>query len=443
MNDGPQRRFEVGACLGRGGYGEVYRASMVSPGGLATSVALKLVRSDLDVAPEALARLRDEARLLARLQHPNVVRVLDLCTVVAPDGVERIALVTELIEGRDLAGFIAGIEPMPIRAATEVMAAVCHALAAAWNTPGPDGKPMRVVHRDIKPSNVAIGRHGDIRVLDFGIASFEGEEREARTATAMLVGSLPYLAPERFLERGTRAPADVFAVGAVWYEVLAQEAWFAGISPRTLPGLAADRDRYEAWRWDRLQKVPGELRDVLAPLLAWDADSRPEAADLARRLEDVAASMSGPTLRSWCRTRSWGEPPTQAGALEGQTLLEGTGAPRTSSEERRAIAPPTVVRKPLSTVNSSSNPSLEAKLRDLQGVVAGHAPPPVPPSLSGSVAPAAGSVAPRSSIPSVAPVSTSNTARSVLLGCGGATLIAFVLGALLLLLVGFVALFLG
>ena len=339
---------------------------MLSPGGLTTPVALKLVRSDLDIAPEALARLRDEARLLARLQHPNVVRVLDLCTLTGPDGAARIALVTELIDGRDLGELARGDPALLPRAATEVMAAVCNALAAAWDSTGPDGQPMRVVHRDIKPSNIAIGRRGEIRVLDFGIASFEGEDREARTATAMLVGSLPYLAPERFLERGTRGPADVFAVGAVWYELLTGQAWFAGISPRMLPGLAADRDRYEAWRWDRIQNVPQEMRDTLGPLLAWDPSSRPTAAELGRTLEDLASGMEGPTLRSWCRERVWDDPAPHPGALAGQVLTEGVVESRPPSQERRAIAAPTIVRAPLATVNSTGDPQFEERLRIVQ-----------------------------------------------------------------------------
>jgi serine/threonine-protein kinase len=321
---------------------------MSTPGGLATPVALKLVRLDLDLAPDALVRLRDEARLLARLQHPNVVRVLDLVRVADPTGVLRVGLVTELVEGQDLAAL--SEDGIPPRALAEVLALVAEALDAAWNAVGGDGKPLQVVHRDVKPSNVAVGRHGEVRLIDFGIAMFDGDDREARTASAMLVGSLPYLAPERFLERTSRPAADIFGVGAVWFECTVKEAWFAPLAPRIIPAVAQDRDRYEAFRWERLQRVPPPIRDALAPMLAWNPDDRPATANVARILEEVAQELAGPGLKSWCRLRAWPDPPVN-GTLAGRTLVEATLEVPTAP--RRFPSPPlNIVRAALATVDS-------------------------------------------------------------------------------------------
>ena len=91
------RRFELQQCLGRGSFGEVYAASMRSAGGLQTTVALKLLRSDIDLQSQAVRRLADEGRLLARLHHPAILRVYDLIRLNG-----RLCLITELIEGEDL-----------------------------------------------------------------------------------------------------------------------------------------------------------------------------------------------------------------------------------------------------------------------------------------------------------------------------------------------------
>src|SRR5688572_17927020 len=120
MEAGRQRQFRIHHCLGRGGYGEVYRATMVAPGGIENDVAVKL--------------LRDEGRLLSVLRHPAILRVFDLALL---DG--RVGLVTEFVEGEDLSTLIGNL---PLRPILEVVAAVAEALDAAWNHPRSDGRPL-------------------------------------------------------------------------------------------------------------------------------------------------------------------------------------------------------------------------------------------------------------------------------------------------------------
>ncbi|MCA9570598.1 MAG: serine/threonine protein kinase, partial [Myxococcales bacterium] len=182
------RQFSIDRCLGSGGFGEVYLATMRSPGGVESEVALKVLHRGLDPRSQPIQRLRDEARLLGTLNHPAVLKVHDL---VLLDG--RIALVTEYVDGADLDECIrAGL---PLRATLEVIARTADALHAAYTSTGPEGVPLHLVHRDIKPSNIRVGRHADVRLLDFGIAKAADARREARTQTHAVLGSPWYMAP--------------------------------------------------------------------------------------------------------------------------------------------------------------------------------------------------------------------------------------------------------
>ncbi|MCA9492181.1 MAG: serine/threonine protein kinase, partial [Myxococcales bacterium] len=201
------RRFQVHSCLGRGGFGEVYRATMSSSGGVRTEVAIKVLRGDIDPGSDSVKRLRDEGRLLGALRHPSILRVHDLVLLE-----NRVALVTEYVEGDDLDKCM--VPSMPIRALLGVLGEVASALDAAWTTPSPtSGEAIHLVHRDVKPANIRIGRHGEVKLLDFGIARATNVVREAQTANNAMMGSYLYMAPERFHEDRVEPPSDIYALG--------------------------------------------------------------------------------------------------------------------------------------------------------------------------------------------------------------------------------------
>lgn len=310
------RRFEFGPCLGRGSFGEVYSASMRSPGGLQTSVAVKLLRSDLDLKGDAVLRLRDEGRLLAHLNHPAILKVFDLVTLQG-----RLALITELVDGADLAVFSGNI---PARAVVQAMGQVAGALHAAYHATGPSG-PLNLVHRDVKPSNTRLERHGQAKLLDFGIARFDATDREVRTASDMVVGSVPYMAPERFIERIVHPSSDVFSVGCTLYEGITGKRFYGSNQVAKVTGLALHPERFTLVLRERIDslQVPDSVREFVATMLAYDPDERPPASEVADRLEELADTMGGPTLRMWCRDRDWPPPPSLDGPLEGQVLEEG------------------------------------------------------------------------------------------------------------------------
>ncbi|MBT3224140.1 MAG: serine/threonine protein kinase, partial [Proteobacteria bacterium] len=160
-----KREFSFQRCLGSGGFGEVYLATMTSSGGVETDVAVKVLHGGLDPRSQAVQRLRDEGRLLGVLNHPAILRVTDL---VLLEG--RIALVTEYVEGADLDECFGAHPPLPPRALLEVIGRVADALHSAFNTTSANGTPLELIHRDIKPANIRLGRHGDVKLLDFGIA---------------------------------------------------------------------------------------------------------------------------------------------------------------------------------------------------------------------------------------------------------------------------------
>lgn len=337
---GTGRRFLFGRCLGRGSFGEVYAASMRSPGGLETQVAVKLLRADVDLQGTAVQRLRDEGRLLGRLNHPAILKVHDLITL---DG--RLALVTELVEGADLSALLEDIQP---RALLQALGQVAGALAAANQAPGSDG-PLQLVHRDVKPSNIRIDAHGRAKLLDFGIARFDASDREVRTASDLIVGSVPYMAPERFIERDVLPASDIFSLGCCLYEGLVGRPLYGTNSVAEISQYALQEGAYANLLGERLVGV--DLHPVvlglLVDLLAIEPAHRPSASQAADRFEEAAEQLDGPSLRRWCRERVWADAPDLEGSLQGCTLDEFPEP----SEEEADDEKPVIQRKPQVTVN--------------------------------------------------------------------------------------------
>lgn len=315
-----QRRFHMRDCLGRGGFGEVYLATMVSPGGLKSEVAVKLLR---DASPDALRRLRDEGKLLAALNHPAILRALDLAGL---DG--NVALVMEYVDGADLNDLTnASGVPMSPRAVLEVIAVVAEALEVAYSTIPPDADaPLRLVHRDVKPSNIRIGRHGEVKLLDFGIAWAAVTGREAQTNATAMMGSLPYMAPERFARTPAHTASDVYALGCTMYESLYGERLFPDVTPVEMVRLASSKDGHDGHVQAALALLPPDARlagELIADMLAYEPVERPSAEQVAERCDTLAQQAAGARLKVWARRFDWASA-RSGGPLSGQTLTEQT-----------------------------------------------------------------------------------------------------------------------
>ncbi len=330
--------FKIQRCLGRGGFGEVYRGVMSRGGGIAMDVAIKVLRADLDPSSQGVQRLRDEGRLLGRLTHPTILRVYDLVVIEG-----RAALISEFVDGDDLARVIQTSRRPPARAVFEIVAQVAAALDAAWSWPSvTDGQPLHLVHRDIKPDNIRLDHHGVVKLLDFGIAQASAIEREAETSVNIIMGSAQYLAPERMVQQEVGPEADVFALGCTLFEALTGEALFLRKSMRQMYLLMVDAERFEAFLQERWAILDGRLdhdrgRALLRSMLSHVKADRPTAGEVAARCDAICEGLGGYTLRRWAREHDWPKPDAapEPGPLEGRVFTSVQSLP---APEARTLA---------------------------------------------------------------------------------------------------------
>jgi WD40 repeat protein len=304
--------YEVLGELGRGGMGVVYLARQGRPRRL---VALKMILAGAHAGPERRARLLAEADAIARLGHPHIVQIYE---AGEHDGLPFLAL--EHMPGGTLADKLAG-RPQPPRAAADLAATLAGAIAHAH--------AAGVVHRDLKPANVLLTGDGTPKVSDFSLAKLGGADL---TATGSFLGTPAYMAPEQAAGARDVGPgADVYALGAVLYELLTGRPPFQSATP--LETLEQVRCR-EAVPVRHLQpRVPRDLETVCLKCLEKDPRKRYQtAADLAddlRRFLDgraVRARPVGPGGRLWRWARRNPAPAALAAAVAGLLVVLAAGA---------------------------------------------------------------------------------------------------------------------
>jgi hypothetical protein len=266
-------RYRLRARLAAGGMGAVWVADDAV---LGRQVAVKVLGEALAGDGLAAERLRREARAAARLGHPGVARVLDL----GEDG-GRPYLVMELLRGESLAGRLARAGALPPAEAARAVAAAADALEAAHRA--------GIVHRDVKPGNVFLTRDGEVKLLDFGIAS---ASNEAALTGGDLIGTAAYLAPERVLGHDATPAADVYALGVLLHELLAGRPPFAADSGMAL-AMAHVHARPVPLP-EAAPSVPPSLAAACEQALAKDPAARPAAATLAALLRSTAATTPPP-----------------------------------------------------------------------------------------------------------------------------------------------------
>lgn len=297
--------LEILELLGLGGAAEVYRALDRSRG---TEVAIKVLSERAE--PEMVARFVREARALEQLQHPHIVGIHG-----AGEEAGQRYIVMELVRGGSLRERLQG-EPMPWREAAEIVRQVASALARAH--------AQGIVHRDIKPGNILFDDEGRAKLTDFGLAHLSDVSAMTRTGTVM--GTVLYLSPEQAVGRAVDARSDLYALGAVFYEMLAGQPPFVADTavaviykhlneePQPLAAVGVD--------------VPGAIERIVMRLLAKDAERRYASANDV--VEALTAALDGAStddlmpaaVQATDDALAGGELPLVGRAAERQALID-------------------------------------------------------------------------------------------------------------------------
>src|SRR5262245_12131748 len=216
-------RYLVFDEIGSGGMASVHIARHVGPLGFRRTVAIKRLHPQLAKDAEFVAMFIDEARLAARVQHPNVVATIDVVT--APD---ELLLVMEYVHGETLARLLRAsldrLERVTPQVASAIVTGALYGLHAAHEARDEQNRPLSIVHRDVSPQNLLVGVDGVTRMLDFGVA--KASTRSAVTRDGQVKGKLAYMAPEQLRGQPVDRRADVFAASVVLWELLTGERLF-------------------------------------------------------------------------------------------------------------------------------------------------------------------------------------------------------------------------
>ncbi|MGA9521092.1 MAG: protein kinase [Myxococcaceae bacterium] len=248
--------YELLTRIATGGMGEVFVARKTGNGAFEKRVALKLLLPHLSQEPEFIRMFLDEARIAARMNHPNVVQIFDL-----GEAEGRYFIAMALIEGVSLAKLLRACQRMkavlPLPIVRLIASGLCEALAHAHNLTGPNGEDFGTIHRDVNPSNVLLSTSGAVLLTDFGIAKAQGNLHATRTGHVM--GKYAYMAPEQ-MRAGEPIDkrVDVYAAALTIYETL------TGVSPFK---RATDPEIIDAVRTERVPD-PQRLRSEVGPEMA-------------------------------------------------------------------------------------------------------------------------------------------------------------------------------
>jgi Tol biopolymer transport system component len=295
--------YEIISPLGEGGMGEVYRARDTR---LGRDVALKILPESFAREPDRLHRFEQEARAVAALNHPNILAVFDIGQHNASP-----FLVSELLEGETLRAVL-DRGALPQRKTIEHGVQIAHGLAAAHE--------KGIVHRDLKPENVFVTKDGRIKILDFGLAKLAqkspaGEGREgitltsSHTAAGVVMGTASYMAPEQIRGEAADPRTDIFAFGAVLYEMLSGHRAFRRDTPAETMTAVLKEDPQELS--DPGHKVSPTLDRIVRRCLEKNPEQRFQS---ARDLSFALSALSGTDTAGVARAAA-GSPPRRVPRL--------------------------------------------------------------------------------------------------------------------------------
>jgi serine/threonine-protein kinase len=288
-------RYAIYGEIASGGMASVHLGRLLGPVGFSRTVAIKRLHAHLAKDPEFTAMFLDEARLAARIRHPNVVSTLD---VGASKG--ELFLVMDYVHGEALGQLlrqaVARKQRIPLGIAGNLLSGMLQGLHAAHEARSDRGEPLGIVHRDVSPQNLLVGMDGAPRLVDFGVAKAMG--RVTTTRGGQIKGKIAYMAPEQVLGKEVTRRTDVWGAGAVLWQVLTGEKLFSQTNDaETLYRIIAA----EVTPPSRLAPgIPPEIDEVVMRALAKEPDERFQSAhEMAVACEKALPIVSQREVAEW------------------------------------------------------------------------------------------------------------------------------------------------
>lgn len=281
-------RYELLDTIASGGMATVHLGRAVGAGGFERLVAIKTMHPHLSSEPDFVGMFLDEARLAARIRHPNVVGTID----IQQDEL-GLLLVMEFVEGPSMSQVLRALNKkqssLPLEIALRVILDALAGLHAAHELCGPTGEPLNVVHRDVSPQNILVGIDGIARITDFGVA--RAESRISSTKSGDAKGKISYMAPEQALHQEMDRRVDVYAAGLVMWEFLTGKRLLRGENDMVIMNMIF-HGRHPAPH-EVVASIPRELSEVVMRAISRERDERPPTAAAFAEALDKAASACG------------------------------------------------------------------------------------------------------------------------------------------------------
>jgi eukaryotic-like serine/threonine-protein kinase len=367
---------EVGRVIGRyllcdaiasGGMATVHLGRLLGPVGFSRTVAIKRLHPYFARDPEFVAMFLDEARLAARIRHPNVVSTLD---VVVLQG--ELFVVMDYVHGEALSKMVRANGAVPPSIAASIIAGVLYGLHAAHEAKNDDGSALQIVHRDVSPQNVLVGIDGVARVVDFGVAKAVG--RLQTTREGALKGKIAYMSPEQVSSDTIDRRTDVYAASVVLWEMLTGTRLFHAdnevrVLQQVLTGKIDPPSKHAA--------IPRELDALVMKGLSHDANDRFATAwEMAEQIQRIAFATPG-QVSEWVQ-RIGAQTLAARAKMIADVESDATPAPvseRATDEDRTLAYEP----KPIDRAPRLSAPAIAAIRASVPAADESAPVPPTPP----------------------------------------------------------------